>query len=240
MYHSIIFLESINSINAINTWGDWHLVPSSRPVFNPPKMKTNYIDIPGGDSCIDASEFLTGYPVYYNREGSIEFIVMNGYDDWYKIYSNVMNYLHGKELIAILEDDPEHFYIGRFFVNQWMSDSHYSKITIDYNVKPYKYNVAISELVCSSTSEETEYMLSASDVGRKPLSPTLIVNATDDDGIDIRLVNEELNIDVNSHFDTCEKVDSDFMISGINENNVNKIYVKGNGTVTIKFRGGSL
>lgn len=43
MYHSINFYENVNDIllkNGNNTWGDWHLVPSSRPVFSPPSPKT--------------------------------------------------------------------------------------------------------------------------------------------------------------------------------------------------------
>lgn len=65
MYHSVFF-------GGKNTWDDWHIVPSSRPVIKPPTKKTNYLDIPGADGNLDLSEALTGYPVYNNREGSIE------------------------------------------------------------------------------------------------------------------------------------------------------------------------
>ena len=46
MYHSI-------TIGSKNTWDDWYLIPSSRPVVNPPKPKTKYIDIPGADGHLD-------------------------------------------------------------------------------------------------------------------------------------------------------------------------------------------
>lgn len=58
---------------------DWRLVPASRPLFNPPAQKVKTLDIPGGDGVIDLSQALTGYPVYQNRTGSIEFIVMNDF-----------------------------------------------------------------------------------------------------------------------------------------------------------------
>ena len=72
MYHSVTFGDK-------NTWDDWRLVPASRPVFNPPAQKVKTLEIPGGDGVIDLSQSLTGYPVYQNRTGSIEFIVMNDF-----------------------------------------------------------------------------------------------------------------------------------------------------------------
>ena len=131
MYHSITYGEK-------NTWDDWHLIPSSRPVFNPPSTKTQYVDLPGGNGQIDLTEALTGYPVYENRTGSHEFYVENGYKDWSDLYSEIMNYLHGKSMEAFLEDDPYYVYVGRFEVNEWKSDKWNSIITIDYNVYPYK------------------------------------------------------------------------------------------------------
>ena len=84
MYHSITFGDK-------NTWDDWHLVPASRPLFNPPTVKTKIIDIPGANGNLDLSDSLTKYPVYNNREGQIEFIVMNDYWEWYDAYSTIMN-----------------------------------------------------------------------------------------------------------------------------------------------------
>lgn len=131
MYHSVTFGDK-------NTWDDWRLVPASRPVFNPPAQKVKTLEIPGGDGVIDLSQSLTGYPVYQNRTGSIEFIVMNDFKPWHMAYSDIMDYLHGQKLRAILEDDPEYFYEGRFVVNAWKSEKDWSRITIDYDVGPYE------------------------------------------------------------------------------------------------------
>lgn len=131
MYHSITLGDK-------NTWDDWHLIPKSRPLFNPPSVKTNYIEIPGGDGSLDLTTALAGRPVYKNRTGSWEFYVENGFKDWTVLYSEIMTYLHGKKLKAILEDDPDYYYEGRFAVNAWKSDQNWSIITIDYEVGPYK------------------------------------------------------------------------------------------------------
>lgn len=132
MYHSITFGDK-------NTWDDWHLIPSSRPVFNPPNPKKIYYDIDGADWHLDMTESLSGDVPYDGRTGSMEFIVDNGHKDWTELYSEILDYLHGQSRQAVLEDDPMYYYVGRFSVNRWKSDPHNSKIVIDYDVHPYKF-----------------------------------------------------------------------------------------------------
>lgn len=131
MYHSI-------TIGNKNTWDDWHLIPASRPLFNPPTVKTNMVNIPGGDGVLDLTTALAGRPTFNNRTGSWTFYVQNGFKSWSELYSEIMVYLHGQEFKAILEDDPTYYYEGRFSINQWKSDKNWSQIVIDYNVGPYK------------------------------------------------------------------------------------------------------
>lgn len=134
MYHSI-------TIGDKNTWDDWHLIPATRPLFNPPTVKENMVNIPGGDGVLDLTASLAGRPTYNNRTGSWTFYVQNGFKDWSVLYSEIMVYLHGRTFKAILEDDPAYFYEGRFSVNQWKSDKDYSQIVINYNVGPYKKEI---------------------------------------------------------------------------------------------------
>lgn len=131
MYHSI-------TIGDKNTWDDWHLIPATRPLFNPPTVKENMVNIPGGDGVLDLTASLAGRPTYNNRTGSWTFYVQNGFKDWSTLYSEIMVYLHGQTFKAILEDDPAYFYEGRFSVNQWKSDKDYSQIVINYNVGPIR------------------------------------------------------------------------------------------------------
>ena len=143
MYHSITF-------GSMNTWDDWHLVPSSRPVIAPPKPKTQYVDIPGADGSIDVTEALAGRPVFGDREGSIELIVLNefnveahgidNYDyNWVDVFSGIMQYLHGRFMRMVLEDDPNYYYEGRFEVESWTTGQYNSSITIGYHLAPYKF-----------------------------------------------------------------------------------------------------
>lgn len=143
MYHSITFGDK-------NTFDDWGIVPKTRPVFQPPAVKTNYVDIPGASSKLDFSEALTGYPTYENRTGTFEFFVLNALDgdeydrDLDKVYSRISNYLHGKRLKATLEDDPDYYYEGRFSLESWeagdSATNPRSSVVINYDVGPYKWS----------------------------------------------------------------------------------------------------
>ena len=66
MYHSI-------TIGDKNTWDDWKMIPSSRPVVAPPVEKVVSVDVPGRDGTTYLSNSLTGYPVFKSREGTWEF-----------------------------------------------------------------------------------------------------------------------------------------------------------------------
>ena len=263
MYHSITFGEK-------NTWDAWHLVPTSRPVFNPPAQKVKTLDIPGGDGVIDLSQALTGYPVYQNRTGSFEFIVPNGFEPWpagkiektpwHSVYSNIMDYLHGQSMRAVLEDDPEYFYEGRFVVNAWKSEKDWSRIVIDYDVGPYKWSVlssiddwlwdpfnfqngviraAIFKNIAVSTATTTR-RLDAALFGRAPVCPRFIVSSTARRGIHIRFVNPQLGLDITKLLPDGEIQIPEFVFFG---NQGATIYLwcdSGTGNVSVDFRQGRL
>lgn len=153
MYHSLNFEmlpPKIGRAMKFNTYKDLFLVPTSRPVINPPTVKTKQIEVPGANGIIDLTESLTPYPVYNNRQGSIEFAVLNekklsgGKEmQWQTLYSKILNMIHGRRAKVILEDDPGWYYEGRWAVNNWTSnaDGTWSNITLDYDLYPYKLSV---------------------------------------------------------------------------------------------------
>ncbi len=239
MYHSIIFGDDEK-----NTWADWYLIPSSRPVFNPPAPKTKFIDIPGADSHWDASRVLTGDMAYNNRTGSIEFIVDNDHIEWHALYSRIMDYLHGQVLKATLEDDPSYYYEGNFSVNSWKSEAHNSKIVIDYNVFPYKYEKASSRenWEWDSFNFETgvirEYNNLRVDgkrvftiIGqRMQVIPSFIVKSDKGKGMDVTFNGKKYHL---ADGTTRE-------IHIITKMGENKLTFTGYGTVSIEYRGGCL
>ena len=149
MYHSLTFVLSgsvsdLEHADALNTWDDLHLIPSSRPTFSSPEVIARTIYIPGTNGILDISDAFTNTVMFNNREGSFEFIVMNDYEAWQHLYSKIMNRLHGRRVKILYEDDPYFYYQGRITVNEWRSEPDFSRIVLDYSIDPYKYSLTSS------------------------------------------------------------------------------------------------
>lgn len=237
MYHSITFGDK-------NTWDDWHLIPTSRPLFNPPDVKTQYVDIPGSYGSLDLTEILTGYPLYENREGSNEFYVMNGYWSWSTAYSTIMNYLHGKTMRAVLEDDKDFYYEGRFAVNEWKSNENWSTIVIDYSVYPFKKEMysGIEDWLWDPFNFETGIIRNYKDIsvngtytmriGARNEFVTPIIKAT---------ISPGGSLSVQFDMDVWPLENGDNVIPEIIIGDVEKtLTFRGIGTVSVDYKGGSL
>ena len=178
-----------------HSYDDWYLIPKERYSIEPPKVKENIISIPAADGGLDLSEALTGYPVYENREGSFEFYVdndkilknyMTGFPGgdimwqgitttWYEIYRDICNFLNGRVMYIMLEDDPRWVYHGRFTVGDYdASNGNFSAIKISYVLDPYKllvwrndnkwffdslYTNELSPLMSAVTNYDDKYAL---------------------------------------------------------------------------------
>lgn len=154
MYYSLTFLPFKDSATPKppynldtdrNTWEHWRIVPTSRPVFAAPSPKTNYVEVPGANGKLDLSQVLTGYPLYSNRTGSIEFVVMNDFRHWQQAYTDIMTTVHNRKLYCVYEEDPEYYYVGRWSVQNWTSAEGHSKITLSYDLEPFKWRLYDSD-----------------------------------------------------------------------------------------------
>lgn len=144
MYHSLIFIDG--NITR-NTWDNWHLIPSSRPVVVRPTATYKYVDVPGMDGSLDLTDYLIGRPTYSDCSGSFEFYVANDYGDWVSRKNEIASFLNGRVLKMYLEDDPIYYYEGRFYLRDWKSGGSFSSVTIEYRLKPYKFKASSGEKV---------------------------------------------------------------------------------------------
>lgn len=129
-----------------DSWEDWHLIPSSRPVIAPPQERTSFVTVPGRHGKIDLSWALTDGPVYDNRTGSLEFIVDHvKWGGWHTAYQTIMAALQGHRSKVILSDDPSYYYEGMVWVDKWTSDERNSTISLKYDLYPFKKRIVFNE-----------------------------------------------------------------------------------------------
>lgn len=232
-----------------HSYRDWGLFPKSRPVISPPDPKTIHVDIPGADGSIDLTESLTGEVVYKNRTIKCEFVVIQNRVRWSEVYSSVMDYLHGRKMKIIFDEDPFYYYTGRLKVNEWKSDKATSLIVIEGEVEPYKYEItsSIENWIWDSFNFETGNILpnmknmvinGTWDLNfqnsRKSVIPTFTVTSTDGTGMTASVSNKKGITNIT-------------LPDGVTKNPLfvlyegsNTISVRGYGTITIDFRKGRL
>lgn len=231
-----------------HSYRDWGLFLKSRPVISPPTPKTVYVDIPGSDGVIDLTESLTGDVKFDNRIITCEFVVLDARNKWSNIYSEIMNYLHGQHMKIVFDEDSAYYYEGRLQVNEWKSDKVTSTITIEGTVKPYKLEAVSTaeDWIWDTFNFETgvikdyrNIVIDSDDytdirvIGtRMKAIPTFTITSTDGNGLEAYHRNLSVHLELP---DGVTKSPTFMILDGLNV-----IGIKGHGTVTIDYRGGSL
>lgn len=250
MYHSIKFdvLSILDNsvVSTYNTYEDWFLVPTSRPVITIPAPKLNMVDIPGASGKLDLTYVLTKYPLYDNRTGSINFAVLNehpGYR-WIDIYNMIAKSINGKRVRAYLEDDLDYYYEGHWRIGNWTSNNNgsWSDISIEYEVDPYKYYKTDKAFTKYGSEQSKQFIFTSNDIGSMPVVPSITVSNTDSTGVTLSLTNNELGI-----VDLVKQITDngtfkfyDLILSMLNNSNTCNLTVFGSGQVTLSFRKGDL
>lgn len=141
----------------------WGVVASYS--ITPPEVVMKYIEIPGRNGRIDASEALTGYPTYLDRELKVQLLIVEKTpEEFQKIYDEIYEALHGRRLNASVTYDAEYHYTGRWAV-----------ASINHETR----NVRTIDLVCQCApyafkNAETEKSLSVGDVTLTSSMPTQV------------------------------------------------------------------
>ena len=226
-----------------HSYRDWKLIPKSRPVISPPAPKTNYISVPEADGSLDLTEGLSGEVKFEDRTITFEFVVIEARKRWSRIYSDIMNYLHGKRMKIVLDEDPKYYYLGRLQVNEWESDKKTSTITITGPVEPYKYDLWGSldpwewnpfnfeeDVIREYDDLEVYRSLEFTIVGsRKSVVPTFIVSSN---GAGMQVTFEGVTYNLQDG--------SNRVVNIVIKDGEHTLVFTGMGTVSIDYRGGSL
>lgn len=129
------------TINGKNTWDEWKLMPvkAGKIEFATPEMKYESVEIAGSDNALDMSEVLTGYPLYESRRGSLTFRFFDNGVPARSRFDQLKNFLHGKKVKVINEDQPEYYYEGRMMVGDFKpSKGNWGEVEISYILDAYK------------------------------------------------------------------------------------------------------
>lgn len=155
----------------IHSYEDLNLV-LSKVNIPPATVKTNFVDIPGGNGSVDLTEAL-GEPKFNDRECSFTFTVFPS-DDFEEKKREVSNLLNGKRCHITLDKDPDFYWDGRCQLNDYESDKNLHKIVVGATVAPYKLLQSQTKVIVPAGESVVRTLLN----GRKTVIPT-ITNTAD-------------------------------------------------------------
>lgn len=227
------------TIGEKHSYDDWGLILSSKTI-SPPVPKTNNVSVPLMDGTIDLTEILTEDIKYEDRNLKFTFSVVDKRKSWAEKISEIENYIHGKRMKIVCDDDSAFYYIGRVSVDNWNSDSRVGKLVVNCTVEPFKYDILSSavdwewdifdfdqgiinetgELIVDGTRTITLICR------RKRMFPIFTASAA----MTVKFDGVTYNLPAGSN-----KIYDIFLCEGKNE-----LMFTGNGTVSIDYIGGSL
>ena len=205
-----------------HTYDDWDLVITGKSL-GLPTPKTSSVDVDGADGSIDTSEVLSGEIKFSNRRLEFELTMTTDYDEYNELVTNITNYLHGRKLKIILDEDDSYYYYGRCRINQWASDKRIGKIVISCDCEPYKYTLR-PMIVTSKISGKTYVKV----VGKR-MTVTPIIEVSND-----------MEIIVDGKSNKLSAGEQNEILDLFIKEGVNTLVFNGNGEVKISYIGGEL
>ena len=139
-YGISIYVE--DSGKTYHTLNDWGLALGNNNYIGDPEMETTYIQVPGRDGLIDASEAVSGRRVYTKRELAFELGGIRERLTWDGVISSMRNNVHGRVCRLTIDNDEAYFWRGRVFITGFDRFRELGKFTLSVpNADPYKYDV---------------------------------------------------------------------------------------------------
>lgn len=200
---------------------DWDLLMTSKDIEEAPP-RTNYVEIEGRDGSIDLTEAL-GEVKYDSRTLSFHFELFNPVDFW-KTKREISNYLNGRKMKIVLDQDPLYHYYGRIEVTSATFEKNLGQFDIEAVCDPYK--MMNSETIISKTVKAGDKLSLYNQ--RKTVMP--VIQSTGD--IVFKFNEKQFNLSTTTNYQS-----PDFMLKeGTNDVEV----VSGTGTLTFTYREGAL
>ena len=109
-----------------------------------PEVQTKYVSVPLRDGLIDLSETLTDIPKYNDREIQLTFIYLG--DNKPLTISKIARDVHGRKLKIIFDDDKSFYYLGRISIDAVETYGKADKIVLKAECDPFKYDITASDI----------------------------------------------------------------------------------------------
>lgn len=158
-----VTFNALSGTLAENTLTKYGLMLVDDVVLSSPELKTNYIDVPGMDGSIDASESPQGYPVYQNRTLSFSLYKDVGDEELAALRMELMTKYHGRQTALAMPFEDGHYLSGRFQFGA-LDSTKRGIIPVSGTVYPYILESGTETILRNMTSDYQS--LSFSNEGR--------------------------------------------------------------------------
>ena len=159
-------------INGIDTLTAYGLALLSDLSVSAPKLKENYVDVPGADGSLNMSYALAGEPTYKDRD--ITGTLFKRVDDFAlsKIAQSISNAYHGRSVKIQIPTDTDHYFTG---VIQFGGADGYNscKIPFSARVNPWRYKSSVTAISRNDLTANYKTMTLTNE--RRPVVPTITV-----------------------------------------------------------------
>lgn len=119
------------------TYIDFGLLMTYRSIGSP-DIKRKSLNVPYRDGILDYTQS-NGRTYFGNRPLEFEFKLVNP-DEFYTVYSNLLEYLHGQNMRITIPEDSEYYYYGMCELSDLDVSKALGKITISVDAETYKYS----------------------------------------------------------------------------------------------------
>lgn len=227
------------------TFGDTHTdewgIKLLKAEINFPELEENLLKVPGMTGYLDITDFPMSTP-YGNRTMTLTFMTAKKVKQgaWDALLSRIGNYLHGRKMKIILDQDKCYYYYGRCYIDD-STDREQYKIVIRCNCDPYKYEVtsSVDDWEWDSFNFETGIIRDYKDISvegnldvavygsRMPTVPIIITDSA------------EMTVEYQENLHNLAEGENQILDIELHEGE-NHLIFTGTGTISIEFWGGSL
>ncbi|MCL1789947.1 MAG: hypothetical protein FWG40_01100 [Peptococcaceae bacterium] len=116
---------------------DWDLLMTKKSIPDAdPRLE--FLSVPAGDVVYDFTEDY-GRVLYNQRCLVFEFDTFQDPSEWWNLRKEISAHINGRRLRIVLDQEPEHYFIGRCKVADFSNLTSVAMVKIEAIVDPYRY-----------------------------------------------------------------------------------------------------